>query len=59
MNKHDIIEKLIQCRILADEILATTWQSSLDTKDRVDLISHAEQTLDEIDSFLNFLQGGE
>ena len=58
MDKQKIIQKATACRVIADDLLADTYNLE-DKNIRWESIWYAEQILDAVDALLNYLQSTE
>ncbi|MBR0289650.1 MAG: hypothetical protein IJQ82_11790 [Selenomonadaceae bacterium] len=58
MDKQKFIQKVTACRVIADDLLADTYNLE-DKNIRWESIWRAERMLDEIDALLNYLQSTE
>ena len=58
MDKQKFIQKATACRVIADDLLADTYNLE-DKNIRWESIWRAERMLDEIDALLNYLQSTE
>lgn len=55
MNKNEIYQRMLDCRLIADEVCCETLLVP-NAKERFELNWYAKQILDEIDFFLNCLR---
>ena len=58
MDKQKFIQKVTACRVIADDLLADTYNLE-DKNIRWESIWYAEQILDAVDALLNYLQSTE
>lgn len=58
MDKQKFIQKATACRVIADDLLADTYNLE-DKNIRWESIWYAEQILDAVDALLNYLQSTE
>ncbi|MBR3499714.1 MAG: hypothetical protein IKO05_12140 [Selenomonadaceae bacterium] len=54
MNKEEIYQRVLDCRLIADEVCVATLLVP-NAEERFELNRHAKKILDEIDFFLNCL----